>query len=116
MSGKSFLTGFIIGSIAAGVTTLLSTPVSGKEARKTVYDNTNAFLSNMDELKTSIIEIKDSITTATVEGQAIILSFVEDLKVTLNDWKQEIKPHQEQLQIELKELENTVNDLESSLK
>ncbi|MFT8321841.1 MAG: YtxH domain-containing protein [Bacillus sp. (in: firmicutes)] len=116
MRGKSFLTGFIIGSLAAGISTLLSTPMSGKEARKACRDNTNAFLADIKELKTSILEIKESVTTATVEGKTIIASFIEDLKLTLNDWKIEIKPHQEQLQLELKELETTVNDLESSLK
>jgi len=116
MSAKSFLTGVIIGGIAAGVTTLLSTPMSGKEARKTIRDNSQAILTDIRELQVSIIDIKDSITTATVEGKAIISSFIEDLKLTLNDWKLEIKPHQQQLQLELKELESTVNELESNLK
>ncbi|WP_445486575.1 YtxH domain-containing protein [Niallia sp. 03133] len=116
MRGKSFLTGFIIGGIAAGVTTLISTPISGKEARKACRDNANAFLTDMKELKAGILEIKDSISTASAEGKSIIASFIEDLKVSLNDWKIEIQPHQEQLQLELKELESTVNELESNLK
>jgi len=116
MSAKSFVTGVVIGGIAAGVATLLSTPMSGKEARKTIRDNSQAILTDIKELQISIIDIKDSITTATVEGKAIISSFIEDLKLTLNDWKLEIKPHQQQLQLELKELENTVNELETSLK
>ncbi|GKU81694.1 YtxH domain-containing protein [Niallia sp. NCCP-28] len=116
MSAKSFFTGVIIGGIAAGVTTLLSTPMSGKDARKTIRDNSQAILTDIRELQVNITDIKDSITTATVEGKAIISSFIDDLKLTLNDWKLEIKPHQEQLQIELKELESTVNELESSLK
>lgn len=116
MSGKTFLSGFIIGGLAAAAATIFTTPVSGKEARKVCVDNSKAFLKEFKDLKEDLIEIKDSIATASKEGKNVIGTFVDDIKVALEQWKIEIKPHQEQLKIELNEIEKTVSELENDLK
>ena len=116
MSAKSFLSGFLIGGIAAGITTLLTTPYSGKEVRKACNENGKAFLQHIQELKLDLNEIKDSVKTATVEGKTVFSTFIEDLKRSLETWKEEVKPHQELLQKELDELQSTINELENDLK
>ncbi|MDL0436785.1 YtxH domain-containing protein [Niallia sp. SS-2023] len=116
MSGKTFLSGFIIGGLAAAAATLFTTPVSGKEARKACVDNSKAFLKEFKDLKEDLIEIKDSIASASKEGKNVIGTFVEDIKESLEQWKTEIQPHQEQLKIELNQIEQTVTELENDLK
>ena len=115
MSAKSFLSGFLIGGLAAGITTLLTTPMSGKEIRKSCNDTSKAFLSHIQELKLDLLDIKDSVKTATVEGKSVLGFVIEDLKKSINTWKEEIKPHQELLQVELKEMETTIKELEKDL-
>lgn len=115
MSAKSFLSGFLIGGLAAGVTALLTTPMSGKEMRKSCNDTSQAFLSHIQELKIDLVAIKDSVKTATVEGKDVISVFLEDLKQSIETWKEETKPHQEQLQADLKEMEATIKELELDL-
>lgn len=116
MSAKSFLKGLLIGGIAAGIATIITTPMSGKEVRKVCKVNSKAFIEELKDLKSSLLEIKDSVSTASVEGKTIISAFVEDLQLSLNEWKDQIKPHQEQLQKELAEIETTVSELETNLK
>lgn len=116
MSAKSFLSGFLIGGIAAGITTLLTTPYSGKEVRKACSENGKAFLQHIQELKIDLNEIKNSVKTATVEGKTVLSAFIEDLKLSLETWQVEVKPHQELLQQELDELQSTINELENDLK
>ena len=115
MSAKSFLSGFLVGGIAAGITTLLTTPVSGSEVRKSCNDTTKAFISHIQELKTDLQDIKESIKTATVEGKSVLGFVIEDLKTSINTWKAEIKPHQELLQKEINEMETTIKELEKDL-
>ncbi|HEO8421487.1 YtxH domain-containing protein [Niallia sp. FSL W8-0635] len=116
MSAKSFLSGFLIGGIAAGITTLLTTPYSGKEVRKVCSDNGKAFLQHIQELKIDLNEIKDSVKTVTVEGKTVLSDFIKDLKLSIETWQEEVKPHQELLQQELDELQSTINELENDLK
>lgn len=116
MSAKSFLSGFLIGGIAAGITTLLTTPYSGKEVRKVCSDNGKAFLQHIQELKIDLNEIKNSVKTATVEGKTVLSAFIEDLKLSIETWQEEVKPHQALLQQELDDLQSTINELENDLK
>jgi len=115
MSAKSFLSGFIVGGLAAGITALLTTPVSGKELRKSCNDTTKAFLSHLEDLQTDLLDIKESVKTATVEGKTVLSAVLEDLKKSIETWKEEIKPHQENLQREMKEMETTIKELEQEL-
>ena len=115
MKAKSLLLGFIIGGVAASVTTLLSAPVSGKDARQYVKKNSECLKSQLNEFKDQLKEVSSSVVTATKEGKAAISAFSTELQSSINNWKQEIIPHQEKIQTELNAIEASIQELEMNL-
>ncbi|MDZ5470205.1 YtxH domain-containing protein [Bacillus sp. 31A1R] len=115
MKTKTLLLGFIVGGIAAGVTTLLSAPASGKETRNYIKENSNQWRNQLLDLKISLLDLKNSTTSATKEGKEVISTFISDVKILLADWQEDINPNQEQLKFELNSIQETVNELESQI-
>jgi gas vesicle protein len=115
MKGKSFFLGLLVGGITAAVTTLLTTPNSGKENRLNVKETADQFKKHLLEIKSNLHELQHSVSTATLEGKVSIGEFVSDLKNVLIAWKEEIRPHQLQLQKEISSIEKTIEEIEASL-
>lgn len=115
LNGKSLFLGFLAGGAIAGIATLLSAPASGEETRKKLAENKNIALAEFKELKHRLTEIKDSISVASLEGKSVFADFIQDIKLALNEWKTETAPIKQELAKELKELEQTIAELEKSL-
>jgi gas vesicle protein len=115
MKGKSFFLGLLVGGMTAAVTTLLTTPNSGKENRLNVKETADQFKQHLLEIKSNLHELQHSVSTATLEGKVSIGEFVSDLKNVLIAWKEEIRPHQLQLQKEISSIEKTIEEIEASL-
>jgi gas vesicle protein len=115
MNGKSFFLGLLVGSITASITTLLTTPNSGEENRLNVKETANQFRQHLTEIKSNLHELQQAVSTATLEGKVSIGAFVSDLKNILVEWKEEIHPHQLQLQREISSIEKTIEEIEASL-
>lgn len=115
MNGKSYVAGLIIGAVASSVVTFLTTPKSGKETRIQLKNTVQPFIHGLSDLKSQLYELQKSVTSATIEGKETISSFLSDIKIVVRDWKNEILPHQLQLQEEIASLERTIEDIERSL-
>jgi gas vesicle protein len=115
MKAKSFLVGFLIGGIAASLSTLLTTPKSGKETRLNLKKNADQFVHQLSEIQINLNELQNAITAATLDGKVSIDTFVTDIKTTIAAWKAEIRPHQLQLQKEISSIEKTIEEIEASL-
>lgn len=115
MNGKSLMLGFLAGGAIAGIATLLSAPATGEETRKKLAANKNIALAELKELKHRLFEIKDSISVASLEGKSVFADFIQDIKLALNEWKTETAPIKQELANELKELEQTIAELEKNL-
>jgi gas vesicle protein len=115
MKGKSFFLGLLVGGMTAAVTTLLTTPNSGKENRLNVKETADQFKQHLLEIKSNLHELQHSVSTATLEAKVSIGEFVSDLKNVLIAWKEEIRPHQLQLQKEISSIEKTIEEIEASL-
>ncbi|WP_019153353.1 YtxH domain-containing protein [Robertmurraya massiliosenegalensis] len=116
MNKKSLLMGFLIGGISAGVATLLSAPSSGKETRTYMKENTQIWKEQILELTSDLDRLKSSFTVLTKEGKDGISSFIKDVKILVETWKIDMKPHEEQLKKELQTLQNSIQELESTMK
>jgi gas vesicle protein len=115
MKAKTFLLGFIIGGVAAGVSTLLNAPSSGRETRENLKDNKDVLLNHLGDIKDSLIELKNTALTASKEGKEVIVSLINDINIAISEWKSQIQPHQEELKNELQSIESSVRELESHL-
>ncbi|WP_449620515.1 YtxH domain-containing protein [Robertmurraya sp. Marseille-Q9965] len=115
MNGKSILTGFIIGGIAAGIATILTAPTSGKETRKYLSENKDTWIEQLSQIKLDLGEITKSITILSTEGREGLTSFIRDVKTLIEGWKADIKPHQEQLKSEIDVIQDTIQELERTL-
>jgi gas vesicle protein len=115
LNGKSLFLGFLAGGAIAGIATLLSAPANGKETRTKLAANKNIAMTELHELKDRLLEIKESVSAASIEGRTVIADFIKDIKLALNEWDTETAPIKQELTRELKELEKTIEELEKSL-
>lgn len=115
MNGKSFFLGLLVGGMTAAITTLLTTPNSGKENRLNVKETADQFRQHLLEIKSNLHELQQAVSSATLEGKVSIEAFVSDIKNVLVAWKEEIHPHQLQLQKEISSIEKTIEEIEASL-
>ncbi|MFV8826905.1 YtxH domain-containing protein [Alkalihalobacterium sp. APHAB7] len=105
MKLKSLIYGVIAGSAVASLTTLLVTPKSGKEVQASLTNSVNLIKRNLNETKEQTLSLKDQFSeTAKISKEAIeVVS--QDVKVSIDDWKQEVEPAIKQLQKEIDELQ-----------
>ncbi len=115
MNGKSYLTGFILGAVASGIFTLLTAPNSGKGTRIQLNNTVQPFIHGLSEIKSHLHELQKDVTSAAFEGKETICTFLSDIKIVIEDWKNDIHPHQLQLQQEIASLEKTIAEIERTL-
>lgn len=115
MKIKPLFLGFVAGSSAAVIATLLSAPASGKETRKKLSENKETFLSELRDLKEGLISIKESVAAASKESKTGIREFIHDIKLSVTEWKQNTDEHRVEISNELKEIEQTIEELEKNL-
>jgi len=115
MKGKGFLVGFLIGGAAAGISTLLSAPDSGRNTRLNMKATTDIWIKQISEVKDRIKELQKTLISSSLEGKVAINNFISDVKIVVSDWKKEIQPHQQELQKELQEIEESIQELESNI-
>ncbi|QFT88263.1 YtxH-like protein [Bacillus sp. THAF10] len=115
MNGKSFIYGVLIGGAIAGVSTLLTTPASGAEARLKVKNTKRNIQLALDEVKQEAINVKNQLTEAMEEGKATVGDLTNEVKISVDLWKNSIKPHQESIQQNIAALEKELEKLEKSI-
>jgi len=115
MKIKQFFYGLVLGGIAAGVSTLLTAPQSGKEVRTSLKENKDLWKSQLADLKKSLTELKAVSVVASREAKAQTSIFLQETKNSINTWKEDIYPHQEELKEEITEIEAAIQQLEASL-
>lgn len=115
MKVKSILYGFVIGGVSAGIAAIFSAPLSGKETRYYLKKNKDDIMTEVLEIKLDLVNMKNSITTLTKEGKEGILSFIQEVKVLIETWKNEVRPHQEQIKNEIEIIQEKIQELEASI-
>jgi gas vesicle protein len=112
--GNSFIVGVVVGGVIGSITMLLSTPKSGVELRTAVKENSRDLSEKLYHLKTEAKDFLSLLENSTKEGTEVVKEFAEDVQKTINVWKREIGPHQVNIQREMKEIEETLLQLEEA--
>lgn len=115
MSTKALVYGILVGGVVGAATALLTAPNSGKELRNQIKDSKGEWVKLVQELKEDAIDIKDSVTKASLEGKEIIKELAGDLKIAVEEWQKNIEPNKDAMQEEIKEIQATIAQLEQKL-
>ncbi|NRD78362.1 YtxH domain-containing protein [Bacillus sp. BRMEA1] len=110
MKWKLFLSGIFAGSVAAGITTLLTAKNSGKITRGKLKENKQFIFSQMNELKTNLQEIKTAASEAVTEAKTSIPSFISDTTASFMKWREDTQLQQQEIQRELLKIKSTVQN------
>lgn len=115
MNKKLLTYGFIIGGAVGAATALLSAPLSGKELRSQVKETRDDWLRIANEFKENAAELKESVSSLTKDGKEIIQDLATDMKTAVAEWQQDIEPTKEAMQNEIKNIQQTISELEGKL-
>lgn len=112
MAKRKFIYGAILGAAAAGITVLLTPPVSGKERKIKLAEQKDEWLARWNEIKSDLTQLKNSIIDLSQAGKEEILPLIKEIKDLVQEWQKEIGPHQEQIEKEIKSIQQTISELE----
>ncbi len=115
-SGKSLALGVLFGSVVGASVSLLTTPSSGEELRTKVKDQSDRLRDIAQQIREDGLDLKNQLTQTSKEGAALLKDLSQDIKVSIESWKETIEPHQESLQEHLKQIEDSIKELEDKLK
>ncbi|TFB22088.1 YtxH domain-containing protein [Filobacillus milosensis] len=115
-SGKSLMLGVFFGSVVGASVSLLTTPNSGEELRTKVKDQSDRLRDIAQQIREDGLDLKNQLSKTSKEGAALLRDLSEDIKVSVESWKETIEPHQENLQEHLRQIEESIKELEDKVK
>lgn len=116
MKAKPLLFGMIVGGIASGIATLLTTPRSGKELRENLINAEIEWSINLSTLKNCLLDLKNEINTVSQEGKEVFSSLLKDLNISVKEWKESTEENQHRLKTELQSIQDSIENLELDIK
>ncbi|KMY53172.1 hypothetical protein AC623_03555 [Bacillus sp. FJAT-27231] len=115
MNAKSLLIGMLTGTAVGAAATLLSTPLSGQEARQKVKVAQSALKSNAQVIKKEAEQVKQAVIHLKDVSKDNIGEVADGLKVSAGIWKESTEPNIQKLQQDVVEVQKTVEDLQKAL-
>ncbi|MEG0385330.1 MAG: YtxH domain-containing protein [Solibacillus sp.] len=115
MKTKTFLIGLSAGLVGGAAAILLSTPQSGMQLRQNITTNLASAKSKLTDLTSEIGNVKQSISALSSVAQNNMPSIINDLKVSLTQFKQEIEPEALTLKQEIEKLQNSISEIEKNI-
>lgn len=112
---NSFLLGFLLGGLASATATLLTAPTSGKKLRDNIVEQSLEWKEMGDDLLQDAINLKDQIADTSKEGVSLIKNLTKELKLSMEEWKGAIEPHQDNIQEYLEQIELSIKALEEKV-
>ncbi len=115
MKFSHFIAGLAAGLAAGAATAVFSAPQSGEQLRSSIKSNGSEWKESLNELKARINELKESINHLTEESKAQVPEAVDGLKASLQSWQEDTAPAKEHLQLEIKAIQSSIEQLQSTL-
>src|SRR5690625_2971125 len=94
--GKSFAVGFFLAGTVSAATALILTPASGRDLRNKVKEQGVELKKIADDIIQDGLKLKDQIAKTSKEGVALINDLTEDMRTSVEEWKQAIEPRSEE--------------------
>lgn len=114
-NSKALLIGFVVGGTISAATALFTTPASGSVLRRRVKEQGMEWKKIVDDIIQDGWKLKDQIAKTSKEGVALINELTEEMKTSVDDWKNAIEPHQENIHQYLEEIEASIKALEEKM-
>ncbi|MCM3602279.1 YtxH domain-containing protein [Robertmurraya korlensis] len=115
MNAKKVLLGMVVGGIASGVATLLTTPRSGEALRKNLVRSEEEWRQNLATLSNSIRDLSNEMVSVTKEGKVVLSSLIKDIKISVQAWKESTAYNQNAIKVELDSIQEALRKLENDL-
>ena len=112
MKAKSLALGLVVGGAVGASITLLNAPRSGKDTREHFKSQANEVKEAIEKAKVNGKLLSDQIIATSKEGAELIKDLSKDMKSSIEQWQQTIKPHQDNIEHYLKEIEARLQELE----
>ncbi len=113
--GKSFVTGFFVASTVSAAAALILTPASGRDLRGKVKDQGLEWKKVAEDIIQDALKLKDQIAKTSKEGVALINELTEEMKISVEEWKNAVEPHQDNIFEYLEQIESSIKDLEDKI-
>ncbi|HET7628157.1 MAG TPA: YtxH domain-containing protein [Bacillales bacterium] len=113
---RSFLSGFLFGGFLAGSAVLLSTPKSGKEIREQTRHGVSQARNTWHELSAETVTLKNDLLTAARNSLPAIKEGTKEIKQSIANWRKDTESDLERLQKRIRELNEQMDQLESTVK
>src|SRR5699024_11520044 len=113
LNGKSIVAGFIIGGTISAATALLTAPTSGRVLRNQVRSQGMEWKQIIEDIIKDGWKLKDQIAQTSKEGAALINELTEEMKTSVDEWKNTVEPHQNNIHQYLERSEEHTSELQS---
>jgi gas vesicle protein len=111
---RSLLIGFSVGSIIAGVSTLLLTPQSGKQIRNNLKYSTEKTEAIITQMRKNTSSLTNDLISLSRDSSSIIKDVASELKEDYQTYKKDIEPNIRAIQDGIKKLESKISEKQNN--
>ena len=112
MKVQTFFTGLAVGIAAGMAAAIMTAPQPGKQLRSNIARNTSVWKDQLVDVKNEASNVKQSITSFSIEAKNNIPQIINELKETITTFKAEIEPEASNLKQEIETLQNSISEFE----
>ena len=112
MKVQTFFTGLAVGIAVGMASAIMTAPQPGKQLRSNIARNTSVWKDQLVDVKNETSNVKQSITSFSIEAKNNIPQIINELKETITTFKAEIEPEASNLKQEIETLQNSINEFE----
>lgn len=105
MKLKSLISGVVVGSILGGLSALLLTPANGREVRDCVMNKCKEARDSLQSITNDAKLLSNQIRLTAKTGTTAAKVISEEVKQSVNEWREDIEPHLRQLQEDIDKLQ-----------
>ena len=114
MKVQTFFTGLAVGVAAGMVAAIMTAPQAGKQLRANINRNVSIWKDQLVDVKNETNNVKQSITSFSIEAKNNIPQIINELKETITTFKSEIEPDALKLKQEIDVLQNSISEIEKN--
>ncbi len=113
---RTCVTGFFVGSLAAGLTVLLTTPRSGRELRYQINTTGENLKKTSKQIKSDISQLKNNFIELQSRSKHTLKSVGSDLKEAITNWKEDTNPVIQSLKADIEALKEKAEQAAKEMK